>query len=428
MEELTKYKLGEIAKIYNGSTPSTLDASNYDGDIIWATPKDLSDQNSKYFSKGARNITQKGFDSCSTQMIPANNILMSSRAPIGLFAINTVDCCTNQGFKNIVLDKAIADVDFMYYFLKYHVKEIEALGSGTTFREVSKTAFEKYEISIPSLPTQQKIASVLSKLDRKISVNREINRNLEELAKQIYDYWFVQFDFPNKEGKPYKSSGGKMVWNDVLKREIPDGWEVKSVNDIATSYRGVGYSAKDEKSFKDKNIVLILRGNNISNGHIVYDDNTVYVDKSFVSSEQEIKKYDVIITMSSGSKDHVGKSAMFLFDSPHSYGAFCNKLTPKKNYQFFLANYLHSEYFIKCIRQFASGTGINNLTNEHFSKTIFSFPPNKIISDFNMKVEKIYQQLGIFEQENMKLISLRDSLLPFLMSGQVTLNSCLSHD
>ena len=238
----------------------------------------------------------------------------------------------------------------------------------------------------------------------------------------------MQFDFPNEEGKPYKSSGGKMVWNDVLKREIPDGWEVKSVNDIATSYRGVGYSAKDEKSFKDKNIVLILRGNNISNGHIVYDDNTVYVDKSFVSSEQEIKKYDVIITMSSGSKDHVGKSAMFLFDSPHSYGAFCNKLTPKKNYQFFLANYLHSEYFIKCIRQFASGTGINNLTNEHFSKTIFSFPPNKIISDFNMKVEKIYQQLGIFEQENMKLISLRDSLLPLLMNGQVTLNSCLSHD
>ena len=117
---------------------------------------------------------------------------------------------------------------------------------------------------------------------------------------------------------------------------------------------------------------------------------------------------------------------MFLFDSPHSYGAFCNKLTPKKNYQFFLANYLHSEYFIKCIRQFASGTGINNLTNEHFSKTIFSFPPNKIISDFNMKVEKIYQQLGIFEQENMKLISLRDSLLPLLMNGQVTLNSCLS--
>ena len=315
-------------------------------------------------------------------------------------------------------------------FLYYAYQNVRwKTSNGSTILRLYNDDLRNTEILIPEdISEQKRIAKVLSNIDRKISINREINRNLEELAKQIYDYWFVQFDFPNKEGKPYKSSGGKMVWNDVLKREIPDGWEVKSVNDIATSYRGVGYSAKDEKSFKDKNIVLILRGNNISNGHIVYDDNTVYVDKSFVSSEQEIKKYDVIITMSSGSKDHVGKSAMFLFDSPHSYGAFCNKLTPKKNYQFFLANYLHSEYFIKCIRQFASGTGINNLTNEHFSKTIFSFPPNKIISDFNMKVEKIYQQLGIFEQENMKLISLRNSLLPLLMNGQVTLNSCLSHD
>ena len=138
-----------------------------------------------------------------------------------------------------------------------------------------------------------------------------------------------------------------MVWNETLKREIPDGWEVKSVNDIATSYRGVSYLAKDEKSFKDKNIVLILRGNNISNGHIVYDDNTVYVDKSFVSSEQEIKKNDVIITMSSGSKDHVGKSAMFLFDSPHSYGAFCNKLTPKKNSCLSLIIYLYDTIFAR---------------------------------------------------------------------------------
>ena len=176
--ELKKYKLGEIAEIYTGSTPSTKEFDNYDGNIVWATPKDLSDQNSKYFYQGSRNITQKGFDSCSTQLIPANNILMSSRAPIGLFAINKVDCCTNQGFKNIVLDKKITDVDFMYYFLKYHVKEIEALGSGTTFKEVSKTSFEKYEISIPSLDNQQKIASVLSALDDKIALNRRMNAKL----------------------------------------------------------------------------------------------------------------------------------------------------------------------------------------------------------------------------------------------------------
>ena len=96
--EVKKYNLSEIADIVNGATPSTSCEENYDGDIVWITPKDLSDQRSKYIDRGSRNITQKGCNSCSVQMIPAYNILMSSRAPIGLLAINTIECCTNQGF------------------------------------------------------------------------------------------------------------------------------------------------------------------------------------------------------------------------------------------------------------------------------------------------------------------------------------------
>ena len=158
---------------------------------------------------------------------------------------------------------------------------------------------------------------------------------------------------------------------------------LKSVNDISISNRGVGYSADDEKSVNDKDVVLILRGNNISNNHIIYDSNTVYLDKSFVADEQKIYKYDIVMTMSSGSKEHVGKSAMFLFNSSHSYGAFCNKITPNKDCQFFLENYLHSEFFKKYIKITCSGTGINNLTNEHFDKALFAFPTEKILKSFN---------------------------------------------
>ena len=210
-----------------------------------------------------------------------------------------------------------------------------------------------------------------------------------------------------------------MEYNEVLKREIPNGWEVKSVNDISTSYRGVGYTADDEKSAEDNDVILILRGNNISNNHIIYDGNTVYLDKSFVSEEQKINKFDIVMTMSSGSKEHVGKSAMFLFDSPHSYGAFCNKITPNKECQFFLENYLHSEFFKKYIKVTCSGTGINNLTNEHFDKALFSFPTEKLLKIFNEKVEPNYEQMGILEKENQKLTALRDRLLPLLMNGQV---------
>ena len=101
--EQKKYRLGEIADIVNGATPSTKITDNYDGSIIWITPKDLSEQKTKWIRRGQRNITEKGFNSCSSQMIPPHNILMSSRAPIGLLAINENECCTNQGFKNLVL-------------------------------------------------------------------------------------------------------------------------------------------------------------------------------------------------------------------------------------------------------------------------------------------------------------------------------------
>ncbi len=276
-------------------------------------------------------------------------------------------------------------------------------------------------INFPCLDLNNKteIGKLLSSLDDKIALNNRINAKLEQMAKRLYDYWFVQFDFPNADGKPYKSTGGKMVWNEELKREIPERWEVKSINDISVSYRGVGYTADDEKSETDENVVLILRGNNISNNHIVFDSNTVYLDKTFVSPDQEIHKFDLVMTMSSGSKEHVGKSAMFLYDSSHSYGAFCNKITPNEDCQYFLENYLHSEYFKKYIKVTCSGTGINNLTNEHFDKAKFAFPDDEVLKAFNEKMNAIYEKRGILEQENLKLTSMRDKLLPLLMNGQV---------
>lgn len=123
--------------------------------------------------------------------------------------------------------------------------------------------------------------------------------------------------------------------------------------------------------------------------------------------------------MSSGSKEHVGKSAMFLYDSSHSYGAFCNKITPNEDCQYFMENYLHSEYFKKYIKVTCSGTGINNLTNEHFDKAKFAFPDDEVLNAFNEKMKAIYEKRGVLEQENLKLTSMRDKLLPLLMNGQV---------
>ena len=137
----------DFAEIKNGATPSTADEANYGGDIVWITPKDLSDQQSKFVYQGERNITKQGFDSCSTSMLPANSVLMSSRAPIGLVSIAKHEVCTNQGFKSFI-PKKIEDSIYLYYYIKHHIKQIEQLGTGTTFKEVSRDDLCKFSILV----------------------------------------------------------------------------------------------------------------------------------------------------------------------------------------------------------------------------------------------------------------------------------------
>ena len=131
--------------VVNGATPSTKEASNYGEEIIWITPKDLSDQQSKFTYKGARSITRKGYDSCSTSLIPSGSILMSSRAPIGLVSIAANELCTNQGFKSVYSDNPDYNL-YLYYYILDHMKQIEQLGSGTTFKEVSRESISAFPI------------------------------------------------------------------------------------------------------------------------------------------------------------------------------------------------------------------------------------------------------------------------------------------
>ena len=419
---MRRYKLKEISNIYNGSTPSTSDASNYDGDIIWITPKDLSNQKSKYVSKGERNITEKGYKNCSITMLPKGTILLSSRAPIGLLAIAKTELCTNQGFKNIVPQKELVDNNYLYYLLRLKIKEIEALGSGTTFKEVSKTSLENYEIDIHDIAEQQKISNILNAIDDKIALNNKINQELEQMAKTLYDYWFVQFDFPDEKGRPYKSANGKMVYNEVLKREIPEGWEVGTLRDICKIIRGVSYDKKVISDMYLKGFTPIFRANNIDNGHINYDS-LVYVPNDLINSSQIIRKNDVIMTMSSGSLNHLGKTYKSKTNMNCSYGAFCSKITPTDNYRHYLSSFLSSRSFQIYIKNMCLGTNINNLNNDHIYSAPICIPNTSLLDSFNSIADTIFSEIGKNEQENIELVQVRDFLLPLLMNGQVSVQN-----
>ena len=188
-------KIKDICQVVSGATPATKIPSYYDGNVYWITPKDLADNGDrKYIDDCSRKITESGYNSCSTAMIPKNNILISTRAPIGYIAINTMECCTNQGFKSLICDTSKVNVDYLYYLLKSRMHEIELLGSGTTFKEVSKTSIENFEIDLFFLDIQKKIASILSSIDAQIERNNAMAKRLQVLSHNIFQFYYSKND------------------------------------------------------------------------------------------------------------------------------------------------------------------------------------------------------------------------------------------
>ncbi|MDD5970556.1 MAG: restriction endonuclease subunit S [Paraprevotella sp.] len=418
---MKKYKLGDIADIINGATPSTSCEDNYDGEIVWITPKDLSEQKAKYVERGSRNITQKGFNSCSAQMIPAYNILMSSRAPIGLLAINKAECCTNQGFKNIVVDRSICDVDFLYYYLKYHIKEIEALGSGTTFKEVSKVSLQQFEITIPSLDVQKHIASILADTDQKIALNRAINDNLEAMAKQLYNYWFVQFDFPNEEGKPYKSCGGKMVWNEKLKREIPEGWNVVALIDFAEIKNGATPSTATPLNYGGNIIWITPKDLSDQQSKFVYQGERNISQLGYDSCSTNLLPANSVLL---SSRAPIGLVSIAMTELCTNQG-FKSLVPHDANNSLYL--YYYIKHHIKQIEQLGTGTTFKEVSREDLCKFPILMPCNALgYLQWVERMTQIADEQFILTKEIANLTKQRDELLPLLMNGQVSVNYHLS--
>ena len=315
-----------------------------------------------------------------------------------------------------IVNKELANPFYLFNFLK--VLDLSKLNTGTGVPSMTFDSYYNLDIVLPELEVQQKIASVLSALDSKIELNNRINVELEAMAKTLYDYWFVQFDFPDKKGKPYKTSGGTLVWNEGLKREIPEGWEVGNLGDIAELVRGVTYDSSEIKNQNDNGVIPILRATNIS-GNVIDLNDMVYVPKQNVSPSQVLNKYDILITMSSGSKEHIGKNGFFFYEKEVSFGAFCAKIVAKKEYRFYLYSYTQSDFMFTTIKNECLGTNINNLNGSLVKGFRMVVPTSDLIELFTEKVSSGYEKNCNNLFENQKLTELRDWLLPMLMNGQV---------
>ena len=191
--EWKKVKLGDIGEIVSGGTPKTSVKEYWNGNISWLTPKDFSNKNYKYWNKGERNITKEGVKNSSAKLLPKGTVLFTSRAPIGYVGISDTNLCTNQGFKNIIVNEENSN-EFIYYLLKFITPQIINIAGGSTFKEISATALRDFEVYIPkSKKYQKKIAKILSDIDAKIELNNKINNNLEEQAQLIFKSIFIYY-------------------------------------------------------------------------------------------------------------------------------------------------------------------------------------------------------------------------------------------
>lgn len=316
-------------------------------------------------------------------------------------------------------------VDTMYYatvkpeFSTYYVYaylaqlDLAHLDSGSALPSMTKTAYNNIKINLPDFKTQQSIAAVLSALDKKIALNKQINARLEQMAKTLYDYWFVQFDFPDADGRPYKSSGGEMVFDETLKREIPKGWEVKKIENILTIGSGFPFNSKD---YTDRGKYQIVTIKNVQD---------TYLDLTKTDGIDEIpnnmkefcilKKGDVLISLTG----NIGRVCFVDRDNLLLNQRVGKMICSNKYLHFFYLLFNRNESKER-LEKLANGSSQSNLSPIEAVKDLFICPSNIVLEKFNAKVDLLFKKLLLNQQQNYHLTQLRDFLLPMLMNGQVS--------
>lgn len=374
-----EFKLRELLKIYNGTKYDHLNK----GDIpLYGSGGLMSHVNEALYSGEAILLPRKG---------TLSNIMYVNES---FWTVDTM-------YYAVVNDK-LADAFYLYSYLSQ--LDLSNLDSGSTLPSMTKSAYESIVVKLPDLKIQKAVATVLFNIRKKLEINNQINQELEAMAKTLYDYWFVQFDFPDQNGKPYKSSGGKMVYNQDLKREIPEGWGVEKLGDISQYVsEKVGSSELNKENYVGTdNMIADMGGIEL----------TTSIPKSGTSTKFSVG--DILI---SNIRPYFKK----IWLSDRTGGCSADVLCIRTNriiYKEFVYATLARDDFFNYDVAGSKGSKMPRGDKKHIMEypIVFEF---EIADQFSKIVRPIYEAVHKNYNQNQELTQLRDWLLPMLMNGQV---------
>ena len=407
--KLKKYRLGELIEVTRGAS---LSGEFYatEGKYVRLTCGNFDYRNNCFKeNKSKDNIYYVGNFREEFLMEEGDVITPLTEQAIGLLGSTAFipeggKYIQSQDVAKIVCNEDLLDKKFAFYLISSSLvkQQLSAAAQQTKIRHTSPDKIKDCVVWIPELAEQKRIGQLLYSLDQKIAINRQINDNLEAMAKQLYDYWFVQFDFPNEEGKPYKSSGGKMVWNDKLKREIPEGWNVKTIGTFADVKRG---STITKAQTVEGNIKVVAAA----------------TDYSFLHNEANRSAF--VITVSAS-----GANAGFInFWREPIYASDCSTIQCKDVVETLFC-YYWIRHFQELLFTQQIGAAQPHVYPEHINKIPIVIPPRQLLDKVGELLVGANKQQGELAREIESLIKQRDELLPLLMNGQVSVNYHLSDD
>ena len=403
--EWKEYRLSEIMNIIGGGTPKTTVSEYWNGEIPWLSVKDFNSDN-RIVYKTEKSITQLGLENSSTKMLDKGDLIISARGTVGALAQLGKPMAFNQSCYGLRANEATTN-DYLYYLIKNKIRSIQQNTHGSVFDTITRDTFEILTAILPGNIREQKaIAHILSTLDKKIEVNNQINKTLEEIAQSIFKHWFIDFEFPNEDGEPYKSSGGEMVESEL--GMIPMGWEVKELDQIAEYLNGLAMQKFSPRC--DEKGIRVLKIKELRQGFV---DSSSDLCSKAIEDKYIVNNGDVIFSWSGSLLVDIwcgGECGL----NQHLF-----KVTSKIYDKWFYYQWtkFHLESFISIAK--SKATTMGHIKREDLSKALVLIPDSETYKKANSIMSLLLEKKIASRVESKKTSELRYTLLPKLISGEI---------